>query len=78
MKPSTECATFSLGVECGSEVSHLEANPINELIVDELKFSKTQEIWFDSEMNNEYVYNLFYRKISKKKYTSATEKKLLY
>jgi len=50
-----------------------QANPNKEILVDNFRFTKTEDILFALEMDGEYVFNLLCKKINEKPFTKANE-----
>ena len=56
-----------------SEVFNSHANPNKEILVDNFRFTKAEDIMFALEMDGEYVFNMLCKKINEKPFTKANE-----
>ena len=62
-----------MSVDSGSMVFDSTANPNKEILVDNFRFKKAEDILFALEVDGEYVYNLLCKRIYKKPYAKANE-----
>ena len=74
MNSSNTSELVSKSVEAESEVFDSHANPNKEILVDNFRFKKTEDIMFALEMDAEYVFNLLCKKINEKPFAKSTEK----
>ena len=62
-----------MSVESESTVYDSTANPYKEILIDNFKFTKAEDILFAFEMDGENVFNLLCNRIYEKAYVKATE-----
>ena len=70
MNSSNTSELVSKSVEAESEVFDSHANPNKEILVDNFRFTKTEDMMFALEMDGEYVFNLLCKKINEKPSTN--------
>ena len=58
MKTSNTAESVSMSVDSGSMVFDSTANPNKEILVDNFRFTKAEDIMFALEMDGEYVFKL--------------------
>ena len=73
MKSSNTSELVPTGIRSESEVFDSPANPHKEILVDNFRFTKAEDILFALEMDGEYVFNLLCKKINEKPFTKANE-----
>ena len=73
MNSSNPSELVSKSVEAECEVFDSHANPNREILVDNFRFTKTEDIMFALEMDGEYVFTLLCKKINEKPYTKSNE-----
>ena len=73
MNSSNPSEVVSESVFSASEVFDSHANPSKEILVDNFRFTKEEDIVFALEMDGEYVSNLLCKKINEKPFTKANE-----
>ena len=73
MKASNTTESVSMSVDSGSMVFDSAAYPNKEILVDNFRFTKTEDIIFALEVDGEFVYNLLRRKIYEKPNAKANE-----
>ena len=66
-----ETGYYPSGVVSATEVFDFQANLIKNIFVDNIRFTKAEDMLFALEMNSEFVYNLLYERI-KGKFAKAT------
>ena len=73
MNSSNPSEAVSKSVVSASEVFDSLANPNKEILVDNFRFTKAEDILFAREMDGEYVFNLLCKKINEKPFTKENE-----
>jgi len=73
LNSSTTSELVSKSVEAESEVFDSHANPNKEILVDNFRFTKAEDIMFALEMDGEYVFNLLCKKINEKPSTKSNQ-----
>ena len=63
----------SKSVVSESEVFDSNANPNKEILMDNFRFTKAEDIMFALEMDGEFVCNLLCKNINKKQFTKANQ-----
>ena len=69
LNSSNPSELVSKSVEAESEVFDSHANPNKEILIDNFRFTKAEDIMFALEMDVEYVFNFLCKKINEKPYT---------
>ena len=73
MNSSNPSEVVSESVVSASKVFDSHANPNKEILVDNFRFTKAEDIMFALEMDGECVFNLLCKKINEKPFTKANE-----
>ena len=73
LNSSNPSEVVSESVVSASEVFDSHANPNKEILVDNFRFTKAEDIMFALEMDGEYVFNMLCKKINEKPFTKANE-----
>ena len=73
MKASNTTESVSMSVDSDSNVFDSTANPNKEILVDNFRFTKAEDFLFALEVDSEYVYNLFCKRIYEKPHAKANE-----
>ena len=73
LNSSNPSEVVSESVVSASEVFDSHANPNKEILVDNFRFTKAEDIMFALEMDGEFVFNLLCKKINEKPFTKANE-----
>ena len=71
MNSSNPSEVVPESVVSASEVFDSHANPNKEILVDNFRFTKAEDIMFALEMDGEYVFNLLCKRIYEKPYAKA-------
>ena len=73
LKTSNTAESVSMSVDSDSLVFESSANPNKEILVNNFRFTKAEDILFALEVDGEFVYNLLCRKIYEKPNAKANE-----
>ena len=73
LNSSNPSEAVSESVVSASEVFDSHANPNKEILVDNFRFTKAEDIMFALEMDGEYVFNMLCKEINEKPFTKANE-----